>query len=486
MKRIYIILSILLAGCSLTMAQHSTYTDYFIKTSQTRSSMNPAFTPRHGYVGFPLLSNIYVDVRTNTLNLDHLTFQKGGAERLTFMHPDVTSAEFLDNMADNNYLAADFSYKMFTAGFYAGKQFWTLDLGIRAHADLNITKGLFNLLKEGFSSELTENSAPIKYDMKNIGGSVSAFGELAVGYSRSFLKNSLSAGIKTKVLLGLGNVDLNIDRLDMEYGYNQWKAGAQASLSGSVNGISVKYKDDGSFDSLDFNDYSFGFPGWGLGFDLGVAYDFKNLSEIVNINFLSYILERTRVSMAFTDIGFISWGAKSSIELKSPNTETVIDFGELNFEDEGQLENQITKFMDDIQGALNLTNTDNVQGRSTSLRTNMNIGLEYEFWKDNMSLGLLSSTQFEKLHNVTEFTMSVNYNPIKVKWIAVSLSYSFIHSRFNTFGFALHLAPSKGVNLFIASDYIIPHVSGEFIPTTSRALNVQFGMSIPLGSNRLD
>lgn len=484
MKRIYIIFSLTLLCFGFSIAQHSAYTDYFIKTSQTRSSMNPAFRPQHGFIGVPFLSNIYINAKTNTLNLDHLTLSKDGhSNRLIFMHPDVTSTEFLNKMKDNNYLAADFSYRILSTGFYAGEQFFTIDLGIRTHAEANMSKELFRLLKEGFSSELTETSPPIKYDLKNISGSVSAFGELAAGYSHSFLNNSLTAGAKAKILLGIGSVDFNIKKLEVEYGYNYWKTRSQASLNASFKGISPKFDVDGNFDGLDIGNDGFGICGWGLGFDLGAVYDFKNISENININFLSYILERTRVSMAFTDIGFLSWSKKNSTTLNSPDTENIIDFENQNYNDEDKFEEQINKFVNDIQNALNFREAES-NARATSLRTNMNIGLEYEFWKDNMSLGLLSSTQFEKLHNVTEFTMSVNFNPIKAKWIATSLSYSFVHSKFNTFGIAIHLAPSKGVNFFIASDYAIFHVNKEFIPTTSNALNVQFGLSIPLNSNK--
>jgi hypothetical protein len=71
-----------------------------------------------------------------------------------------------------------------------------------------------------------------------------------------------------------------------------------------------------------------------------------------------------------------------------------------------------------------------------------------------------------------------------VKDLNAFLHSHFVHSHFNTFGFALHIAPPVGVNFFVASDYIIPHINSNFFPTTSRGLNFQTGISIPLGSRR--
>ncbi|GHT32271.1 hypothetical protein AGMMS49574_15450 [Bacteroidia bacterium] len=64
------------------------------------------------------------------------------------------------------------------------------------------------------------------------------------------------------------------------------------------------------------------------------------------------------------------------------------------------------------------------------------------------------------------------------------MSYSFIHNKFNTVGLALHITPGKGINFFLASDYLLPHVSKEFLPVTSKAVNFQVGFSIPLGAKR--
>lgn len=480
MKRILLTTIILFTFVFTGLFAQTTKSDYFINSSTTRSLLNPALRPTQGYVGIPALSNVYIDVKTNRLNLDHLVFEKDGYSKpLNFMHSAVSASEFLDGIAKNNYLATDVNLRILSAGWYSGDGFWSIDVNARTHADMNVPKSLFELLKVGFSSEPDES---FRYDLKNIGGNVSGYVETGVGYSKPFLENSLVVGAKAKVLFGLGNIDFNIDRLDINYENRRWIARSQASLNGSVKGMTATYDDD-QFDGLDFD--SFGLAGFGLGFDLGGVYDFKNMSENISDETFSEILSRTKVSLAFTDIGFISWSGSSSLHLVSPD-EAIEITPESNWDGDGKsFEDHLTDVMDEFEEVLNFKDgPDAGKGRSTSLRTNMNIGLEYEAWKDNLTVGLLSSTQFGKYHTTSEFTLSANYNPNK-SWFATTLSYSFVHSKFNTFGLAIHLAPSKGLNLFIASDYIIPHVNKEFIPVTSKAVNVQFGFTVPIGAKRL-
>jgi len=493
MKRFTILFILSLLIVSEITAQ-ATKTDYFINTSTTRSSLNPALRPSQGYVGFPGLSNVYVDIKTNTFNLDHLLFKKEG-DMLTFMHPEVSSDEFLKNMSDNNYVSADLAWSFLSAGWYAGEGFWTVNFGARAYTNFNIPKSVFELMKEGFSDEEEESH---NYDLKNIGGNATAFFETALGYSRPLLDNSLMVGVKVKHLLGVGDMNLNIDRMNIAYDGpgRTWSSVAQASLNGSYKGIKPKYKyqrklnregveeEKESFDGIETDGY--GVVGSGFGFDLGVVYDFNKVAEGIADPVFSDIMSRVKVSMALTDIGYISWSGKNSMQLTSPNSETSFSPNDYIIgDDDGakSLEDHLDDVMDDFGEALNFKETKQGKGRRTSLRTNMNIGLEYEAWKDNLSVGLLSSTHFGEYQTITEFTASANYNPNK-SWFATSLSYSFVHSSFDTFGLAIHLAPSRGINLFLASDYVIPHVNSDFWPTTSKGVNVQLGLSIPIGSRR--
>jgi hypothetical protein len=224
------------------------------------------------------------------------------------------------------------------------------------------------------------------------------------------------------------------------------------------------YDENGLFDSVESDGVSI--SGFGLGLDLGGAYSFLD--------------NKARVSLAFTDIGFISWSGNNSIQLQSPDIEVRITPGKNLQDSEGEtINDQITALTDDLREAINFKDSGK-NGRSTSLHTNMNIGLEYEVWTNNLSVGLLYSTFLAKTQTLTDLMLSANYKPAKLKWLSAALSYSFINSEFNTVGLALHITPGKGLNFFVGSDYCFPHVNKDFLPTSGKAANFQMGFSIPL------
>lgn len=490
----YILLFIFLLYGSNSFAQ-SVSSDYFMKTSQTRHSLNPAFQPTQGYLGFPLLSSIYVGANTNTINLEHLTSFNDG-ELVSFLHPSVDAESFLSEMKANNHVTANLAYKLFSLGFFKDNGFWNIDVGIRANANINLPKDVFRFAKNGLSTN--EADYPFDYDLKDVNGSVTAFGEIGLGHSRSFLDNSLQVGAKAKILLGIANFDVNIDRLDLhaniDNGISNWLINGKGSIQGSLKGLTAEYKTElrenketGEIEEVEvFDKFEVdggGIAGWGLGFDVGAVYTPTKLAENIENETLSDILNRTKVSMAFTDIGFISWSKKNTVKLVTSDFSSEIPGKD--YDDTDSFEDRIDDIVSDFENILDLTEENQQsKGRSTSLATNMNIGLEYEAWKDNLTVGLLSSTQFGRYRTDTEFTLSANYYNPQRDWLAATFSYSFVHSKFNTFGLAVHLVPKKGLNLFLASDYVIFHVNNQFIPTTSKSVNFQIGISIPLGTRR--
>jgi hypothetical protein len=154
------------------------------------------------------------------------------------------------------------------------------------------------------------------------------------------------------------------------------------------------------------------------------------------------------------------------------------------FDDDDALNDHFETVTDKLETTIKpQLDSDNKGARTTKLHTKLNVGAEYDFFQDKLSLGLLSSTTFGQYYNVSELTVSANYTPFR--WLGVSGSHSFVHGAFKTFGMALSIAPSKGLNLFVASDYLIPRVSPDlYIPINAKGLNLQFGITIPIGSKR--
>lgn len=442
-------------------------TDYFMKTSIMRNYMNPALRPDQGHLIVPAIPTVGASLQTNTLNLDHLTFPLNG-ERVTFIHPGISADQFLKDMKNDNYINADVNTKLFAFGFFKGDGYWNIDLGVRAHVDANLPKSAFELLKVGFDqNEITG------YDLKNLSATGMAFAEIGVGHSRPFLDNNLVLGARVKLLLGAGHFNLNAKTLNIQAGPEEWRTISNVTLKGAAPGVNPKYDEDDFIDGFDF-DWK-GLPGFGAGFDLGGVYEVKHLFPI---------LRGLKVSAALNDIGFISWNKKNSLNMRSSDTEVVIRPNDYEHANDGStsLSDVFEDALDDLKKSVNLQEDGPRKGQTTMLRMTLNTGAEYEIVENIFSVGALYSNYFGNNYSSSELTFSGNYRPCS--WFATSVSYSTMFSSFDTFGLALHVTPAKGLNLFLASDYVTPHVSPQWVPTTSKGMNVQFGISIPLGAKQ--
>ncbi len=444
-----------------------TQSDYFMETSYLRNSLNPALRPEQGYLVVPILPTIGANGQTNKINLHNFTFKGPDGKRVTFMHQSVGVEQFLSKLSYDNYANADVNIKFFGLGFYKGDHFWNIDMGVRTHADVNIPKPFFELLKRGFGQE--EQST---YDLSDLHATGYSFIEIGVAHSRMFMDNNLTLGARVKFLGGLADFKFDTKSLNIDAGPDYWKAKSKASLIGSAPGVAPRYDEKGNLDGFTFG--NFNLPGLGLGIDLGAVYDVKELFPV---------LEGLKISAAINDIGFISWSKANTINLQSPETEVIVSPNDYSIyeRDGSSVFDVFEDALDDIKKAVNLKG-ETKRARASMLRMNMNLGAEYELVRDKLTAGALYSIRFGSYSNISEFTLSANYRPCT--WFATSLTYSVNHSQFDTFGLALHIVPSKGLNLFLASDYATPHISSDFVPTTSRALNFQFGISIPLGERR--
>ena len=109
--------------------------------------------------------------------------------------------------------------------------------------------------------------------------------------------------------------------------------------------------------------------------------------------------------------------------------------------------------VDTIVNAFNSSSGSKIKAVSytTATTAKLNLGFEYSFLKDKMSVGLLSHSQLYINTLTEEITGSVNTRPFH--WLDASLSYSLINGRFSTFGAGLGLKTGL-FHWFFAADYI--------------------------------
>jgi len=461
---------LIIAGFCFTfhsILAQSSNTEYFMSSSFSKPEINPAKRPEKGYIGIPGLTNFVIDYKTNTFNLDHFIFPGVGENGKSglFLHENVSHDDFMKNISPANYLGANIDWTLIGFGFYVKDFFLSFDITERVSTTLNVPGDLFDFAKKGVATDADGT----EYNISNLRVNAQAFTQVGLGASYPLLNKSLVLGAKFKILLGNAYADLKLDDMHININNDSWRASTQASgnmLIPTVQPVPVDNKldhfdTDGSFSPIN---------GSGFGFDLGATFkpgklfDFDGSLEWLN---------PFTVSAAITDVGFISWNKNkmssyytdpAEIDITGNRTIHVDGSDEEIFKDLGDKLNDAVAFHPASPANI-----------SSGLGAKFNWGIEYALMHDKMNVGLLNTVHFNPVKTISEFTVAGAYRPMG--GIELGLSYSFIHSSFQTFGFALHLGPG----FYIASDYVIPHVNSSFIPTTSKALNVQFGAVVPIG-----
>ena len=409
----------------------------------------------------------------------------------------------MNRLKDNNKLNVNFSTEILSAGWYKGKNFWSFNIGLRTDIGANLTKNMFTFLNEMETVE--ENWRNSNYDISGQQLNINAYTEIGLGLSRQ-INSRLTVGARVKALLGIGNMELKLNRVAMsanlpsDQQINQWSSesywnsmtpsqAAQAAqelkdkfnnyhanltvgaeLKSSFKGLELQEEEGKDYvTDFDFDSGKLGIAGYGFGIDLGASYK---------------ILDNLTVSASVLDLGFISW-SKSSTKIASANPDPIDIKGSTyaNMVDPNnpntvmnavnQLQNDAQGYMDRVTNGdvldydmLQLEVSDAKESRKSRLASILVLGAEYGFFNNKLAVGVLSTTRFVQPDALTELTFSANYRP--KSWFNVALSYSAIQSAGKSFGLGLKLGP-----LFVGTDYM-------FLGKNSNSVNGFVGVSIPL------
>ena len=445
----------------LTAAAQQLRTAYFMDKATLRTSMNPAFRPVRGFVAIPAAGSVSAMYASNGMALGDLFYRTDG-RLVTFMDPSVPAESFLRRLKTNNQLNADIATEIVSAGWFSGHGFWTIGIGVKGTVSGNVPKSLFEFMKYGSGPEGTT------YDIKKLHVYADFYVDISVGYSHP-LNGRWTIGGKYKFLVGAGNADVYFNNLHAVMNGDAWRITSEGYMSASVQGLRPKFSTDKNdreyIDGFDY--HSPGAAGYGSAIDFGATFK---------------VLDNFTVSGAVIDFGFITWSKRSTVN-GAAKGDFDFDGFDLPIGDD-QPDNSMSDQMDDLTGNLqNLFHFSETPSRSrtTLLRSTINVGAEYSVAQNRVGFGLLSSTRIYKPKIYTELTASVNYRPID--WFAATVSYSFVHSAFKTFGFALNFSPSW-INFFVGSDYMFTKVNPQFIPIKASAANLYFGLSVPLRKER--
>ncbi len=309
-------------------------TSYFMEGTHYRQQLNPALTPTKGFINLPVIGAVNATVGSTSLGYQDIIdiIDDGG--------DFYTKPNFMNRLKDNNTLNVNFSTEILSAGWYKGKNFWSFNIGLRTDIGANLTKSMFTFLNQ--METIEDNWRNSNYDISGQQLNINAYTEIGLGLSRQ-INSRLTVGARVKALLGIGNMELKLNRIAMsanlptDQQINEWSN--DSYWSGSLGEIETKAKDlkakfdnyhanltvgaelKSSFKGLelkeeegkdyvtdfDFDSGNLGIAGYGFGIDLGASYK---------------ILDNLTVSASILDLGFISW-SKSSTKIASANPDPI-------------------------------------------------------------------------------------------------------------------------------------------------------------------
>lgn len=428
--------------CTLSANAQFLRTSYFMEGTHYRQQLNPALTPTKGYFNLPVIGAVNATVGSTSLGYQDIIDIIDDGDDF------YTKPDFMNRLKDNNKLNVNFSTEILSAGWYKGKNFWSFNIGLRTDIGANLTKNMFTFLNEMETVE--ENWRNSNYDISGQQLNINAYTEIGLGLSRQ-INSRLTVGARVKALLGIGNMELKLNRVAMsanlpsDQQINQWSSesywnsmspsqAAQAAqelkdkfnnyhanltvgaeLKSSFKGLELQEEEGKDYvTDFDFDSGKLGIAGYGFGIDLGASYK---------------ILDNLTVSASVLDLGFISW-SKSSTKIASANPDPIDIKGSTyaNMVDPNnpntvmnavnQLQNDAQGYMDRVTNGdvldydmLQLEVSDAKESRKSRLASTLVLGAEYGFFNNKLAVGVLSTTRFVQPDALTELTFSANYRP---------------------------------------------------------------------------
>ena len=405
---------------------------YFMEGASARMNLNPALVPSRGYINLPVIGAFGLEVNSSSLGAQDVidVIENGDGE---FYANDV----FLQKLDPENTLAMKINTDLLSFGWHKDKSFISFGVGAKVNIDAQIPKSMFQYLYDMENEMFTGNR---KYDITNEKLNLEAYTEVAFGYARQ-INDRLTIGGKAKMLLGIANINLNVNRLGIDAyipdnyqtvsnAYSDITTDVELGLSGK--GIELELDKNGYIEDVNFDKYGIG--GYGAAFDFGLSFD---------------LTDHLTLSASVVDLGFISWSESASKVYTSNDhirNDDITNTDIFDFERFGLKEGVSEQ-------------------RKTKLCPTMVLGGEYSFLNDKIGLGVLSTTRFGEIEKYSELTAMATFRPTTLLNLAVS--YSLLQGS-DTFGLALKLGP-----LMVGTDYM-------FLSENTKQVNAYFGLSIPL------
>ncbi len=463
-----IVVLLIFLGSALSVQAQPNNTLYFMKGVPQANRVNPAYQPNcNFYIGIPMLAPLVADVSSSSLAWNDIVYHNPmqSDSLITFLHPEGNTDAFLNKLKPVNTMITDMGTSAISFGFRTDVGFFSMDVTSRWDG---------NIYYPGDMARLLINGAPPgeKYTMDGMAVDLSAFDEIAVGWSGQILDN-LTVGARAKVLFGIGNISTKSSNLSLYTSTEDWLLKSDMQFNASLPFAEVTYDDDDMIEDIVLDEalenptfstvYSYMFNGKNLGFGLDLGASYRPFEEL-------------QISASLVDLAYIRW----TDEVHELDYTTEYDFPgfELNFFDLGDdytlgdfIDSSIITLADSLSSFVVFT-PDAIY--SKRLSTKLFLGVSYDV-TPSINFGLLSRTDFLNNKVTEQVTASANFRTGRV--LNFSLSYSYMSNYFRNIGFGLSLNAGP-VNLYVVSDNALNVL---FWPDDARSANLWFGFNLLFG-----
>lgn len=436
---------------------------YFMEGTSARLQLNPGLQPTKGYFNMPIIGSFNMSASSNVLGTsDIIDLMDSGSDL-------YSNDKLFDRLKADNRLNVNLNTDILSFGWYRGKGFWSVNVGLRADFGAELAKDMFSMMRtmNGFALEDVAGTNQ-SYSLSNQTLNMKAYAEIGLGYSRR-ITEKLTVGGRVKVLLGLARAEMNINQFDLnldvpnpqytnyadyesrgELSPSDWYGAhydysANGNVITTLKGGGMTFDNNGMIDNFDLDAGDLGIAGSGFGIDLGASYK---------------VWDNLTVSASILDLGFLKWKeSETTVATVSGEAHEMIDASNydryiggdfLSFErfdfEEGSPEKVKTK---------------------TRLYSTLLLAGEYGLLNNKLSVGAMYAARFAEPKTLNELTFLATFRP--KNWLNAAISYSPIQASGKSIGLAVKLGP-----LFVGTDYM-------FFGGNSKSVNGFLGISFPLG-----
>lgn len=427
---------------------------YFLDNYAYNYQLNPAMATEHskGDFSFPGLGGLNLGTMSN-VGLNAFIYNTPDGRTTTFLNPDIPASEVMGRIKDRNRIGLEVHENIINVGFRGIGGYNHISISAVANMQARIPGALVSFMKEGITNR--------NYEIGRLDAHADAYAEIALNHSHDIKAvPGLRVGATVKLLVGVGNADVHMDRADIELGENSWNAVTSGYAKVNLKNFRWEYDtNDAGKPYVNGADLeSFSAPnGYGVAFDLGATYKFK---------------KDWKFALAFNDIGFINWKTTAVATTDGERTFRSNDYAL----DPTDFDPSWDAMKDDLMKLYQVNGTDDTGSNSRALAATMNASVEYTLpVYRKLSFGLLNTTRMAHHFAWTEFRLSANYTP--VKWFGMGVNYG-LGTFGSSFGWIVNVAPS-GFNLYFGMDRTLGKLAKQGVPLNGKA-QFSFGINFPI------